>query len=55
MDINRLPITLCVILTLLLCILTNFVRTAALDLPADIQKRSINAVGIDIVPFHLHM
>lgn len=42
MDINRLSVTLCVISTLLLCSLTNFVHTAALDLPAEIQKRSFD-------------
>ena len=46
MDIHRLLVTLCVVSTLLICIFTSFVHTAALDLPTELQNRRLNTVGI---------
>lgn len=42
MDTYRVPVSLCILVTLFFGLLTNFVHTASLELPADIQKRSFD-------------
>ena len=47
MDTLRLPVSLCVLLTLIVCALANYVHTASLDLPTDMQSRNLDTVRIN--------
>ena len=55
MDTLRIPTTVCVLLALLACVLTNFVHSASLDLPTDIQARGLNTVCIINLPHSIYL